>query len=142
MPVQAPSKGKPRVGQIAGAAYKVIGAPGQGTHSFSAGPNNWESDNAVDLRMPVGTPLYAAFDGTIGNQFGSLGSGGRFAGLRLHLVGKGDELYYAHLSKFAPGIKPGTRVRAGQLIGYSGSANGVPHLHLGDRNGNVIGRLV
>jgi murein DD-endopeptidase MepM/ murein hydrolase activator NlpD len=111
---------------------KIIGTPGQGTHTLG----NWESDNAVDVSMPEGTPLYAVANGVIGPQFGSLGEGGRFAGLRLHLKSKGNEWYYAHLSKFAPGLKPGTRVKKGQLLGYSGSANGVAHLHLGQRAGD------
>jgi len=40
------------------------------------------------------------------------------------------------LEKFAPGIAPGARVRRGQIIGYSGSANGVAHLHEALRRGN------
>lgn len=98
---------------------------------------NWESDNAVDLLTPRGTPVYAMFNGTIGSQFGALNSRDpKMAGLRLHLLGKNNELYYAHLSRFAPGLHPGQRVKKGQLIGFSGTANGVDHLHLGYRNGN------
>jgi len=117
---------------------KVIGLPGQGTHSYGAAPNNWESDNAVDLAVAVGTPVYAVAAGVIGSQFGPLTSSGgsRFAGLRLHLVAKANEWYYAHLSKFAPGIKPGVRVKRGQLLGYSGSASGVAHLHFAQRAGD------
>jgi len=118
---------------------KVIGTPYQGTHAkafnVSGGSDNWESENANDIRVPVGTPIYAVANGTIGSSFGSLGSGGRFAGLRLHLQGAKNEWYYAHLSKFAPGLKPGVRVRAGQLLGYSGEANGVPHLHIASAQG-------
>ncbi len=119
---------------------KIIGMPYEGTHGKSfnvrGGSDNWESENAVDFSVPVGTPVYALADGVIGSQFGSLGSGGRFAGLRLHLVSKVNEWYYAHLSKFAPGLQPGTRVRRGQLLGYTGSANGVPHLHLASKKGS------
>jgi murein DD-endopeptidase MepM/ murein hydrolase activator NlpD len=61
------------------------------------------------------------------------------AGLRLHLNTKDNEFYYAHLSAFAPGIKPGAKVKRGQIIGYSGSANGSPHLHLGVRSGDPRG---
>lgn len=112
---------------------KIIGTPYKGTHSKSIN-NNWESENAVDIAMPKGTPLYATEDGTIGNQIGSLGSGGRFAGLRVHLDGKENSLYYAHLSKLA--VKAGQQVKKGQLIGYSGEANGVQHLHLATKSGN------
>lgn len=114
---------------------KIIGRPYEGTHTLG----NWESDNAVDLAVPVGTPIYAVAGGTIGKQFGKLTEGGgRFAGLRLHLVTDGNEFYYAHLSKFAPGIKPGVKVKAGQLLGYSGEANGVAHLHFGEENGSPV----
>lgn len=113
---------------------KIIGTPYSGTHTLG----NWESDDAVDIAMPVGSPIYATENGVIGSQFGSLGasSGSRFAGLRLHLKSPDNEWYYAHLSRFAPGIKPGARVRKGQLIGYSGEANGVAHLHLGVKRGD------
>jgi murein DD-endopeptidase MepM/ murein hydrolase activator NlpD len=111
---------------------KIIGVPHQGTHTLG----NWESDNAIDIALPKGTPIYAPASGTIGSQFGSLGKGGRFAGLRLHLISPGNEFYLAHLSRFAPGIQPGARVKAGQLIGYSGVANGVEHLHIGARKGD------
>jgi len=113
---------------------KIIGTPYSGTHTLG----NWESDNAVDVSVPIGTPIRAPFSGTIGSQFGSLGEGGRFAGLRMHVVGRGNEAYLAHLSKMAPGIKPGARVRAGQIVGYSGEANGVPHLHFGLERGNPL----
>ena len=104
---------------------------------------NWESDNALDLGTAFGTPVYAAFGGTIGNQFGSLNSNNPLmAGLRLHLLGGNDELYYQHLSKFAPGIKPGVKVKPGQLLGYTGRANGVDHLHIGDRTGAYINMLL
>lgn len=111
---------------------KVIGTPGSGTHTLG----NWESDRALDVAMPVGSPIYAPFGGTIGSQFGSLGSSGRFQGNRLHIVNPKNEWYGAHLSRFAPGIRPGVSVRPGQLIGYSGSASGVAHLHEGLKYGN------
>lgn len=119
---------------------KVIGGPYQGTHAKAfneaGGSDNWESENAYDIAVPVGTPIFAVRDGVIGPQFGSLGSGGRFAGLRLHLVaGGGLEYYYAHLSRFAHGIEPGTHVHVGEIIGYSGEANGVAHLHIAVNHG-------
>lgn len=114
----------------------LIGTPGQGTHSWSAPPNNWESDNALDIAIPNGTNVLAVADGVIGPQFGPLDSSNpRFAGLRLHLVTHDNEWYYAHLEKFAHNIHPGTHVKTGQTLGYSGSANGVAHLHLGQLKG-------
>lgn len=131
-------------GGILAGAGKIIGTPFAGTHSkaFNAagGSNNWQSENAVDIAVPVGTPVYAKEPGTLGNT-GSLGLGGRFAGLRVNLVGRANSYYYAHLSKLAPGIRQGVRVQAGQLLGYTGSANGVAHLHYAVQRGDPRGAL-
>lgn len=115
---------------------KVIGLPYQGTHTLFG---NWESDNAVDIAAPKGTPVYATEGGTIGSQIGALSTGGdpKLLGLRLHLDTKGNEWYYAHLSKIL--VKPGQRVQEGQLLGYSGEANGVAHLHIASKNGSPVG---
>lgn len=114
----------------------LIGTPGYGTHSFSAPPTNWESDEAIDVGTTYGSPVYAVKSGTIGQSFGSLDSQDpRMAGLRLHLETGGDEFYYAHLSKFAPNIHPGTHVTEGELLGWSGQANGVDHLHFAEQAG-------
>lgn len=113
-----------------GAKTQLIGGPGQGTHTLG----NWQSDNAIDLRVQEGTPIYALADGVIGSRIGSLGKGGRFAGQRLTLESANNAFYYAHLKSLA--VQAGQRVRKGQLLGYSGSANGVPHLHLGTRRGD------
>jgi murein DD-endopeptidase MepM/ murein hydrolase activator NlpD len=110
---------------------KIIGTPHSGTHTVG----NWESDNAVDIAMSKGTPIRAPFGGIIGSRIGSLNSSNpRFAGLRVHLQGAGDELYFAHLSRLT--VKAGQRVKPGDIIGYSGVANGVAHLHLGSRSGD------
>jgi hypothetical protein len=110
-----------------------------GTHDPNIPPNNWESDNALDLGVPVGTDVLAVDDGTIGSEFGPLQSNDpRMAGLRLHLETATNEWYYAHLSKFAAGLAPGVKVKAGQKLGESGAAGGpppVPHLHLGCKTG-------
>jgi murein DD-endopeptidase MepM/ murein hydrolase activator NlpD len=113
---------------------KVIGTPFHGTHTLG----NWESDRALDVAVPIGTPVRSPFGGVVGSQFGSLGasSGSRFAGLRLHIANPQNEWYGAHLSRFASGIRPGARVRPGQVIGYSGSASGVAHLHQALRSGD------
>lgn len=122
---------------LGGAHFKPLGQPYQGTHSVAmnvpSGSNNWESENAIDLGTPIGTPIYAVANGTIGSQIGPMGTG-RFAGNRVHLVTKGNEFYYAHLSKLA--VKAGQTVQKGQLIGYSGAADGVAHLHIAAKNGN------
>lgn len=117
---------EPKTGYPLAKRGQIIGVPYQGTHTRG----NWESDRACDVAVPVGTPVLACFPGVIGPQFGPLASHDpRLLGLRLHLVGAGDEAYYAHLSSFADGINPGDHVQTGDRLGSSGSANGVAHLH-------------
>jgi murein DD-endopeptidase MepM/ murein hydrolase activator NlpD len=108
----------------------VIGVPYQGSHTLFG---NWESDNAVDISVPVGTPVYATESGVIGSRIGAFSSGDpHLQGLRVNLQGKNDAFYYAHLSRLA--VHAGQRVAKGQLLGYSGSANGVAHLHFASEN--------
>jgi murein DD-endopeptidase MepM/ murein hydrolase activator NlpD len=89
---------------------------------------NWQSNNAWDIGVPVGTPVYAVSDGVIGSGVGVQSS--RSAdGARLTLTGPDNSYWYGHLSKI--NVRPGQRVTAGQLLGYSGaSQNGAAHLHI------------
>jgi murein DD-endopeptidase MepM/ murein hydrolase activator NlpD len=136
--------GVPAAGAPASAYVYPLGVQGQiigcpfvpgSTHSPFAVPNNLASDNAVDIAVPVGTPVYAVADGVVGRQIGPLDSTDpRMAGLRVHLDTSGVRFYYAHLSRID--VFPGEYVRAGQQIGLSGSANGAAHLHFAQDVGN------
>ena len=81
----------------------------------------------VDFAVPTGTPVMAAGAGTI--QFMGRASGyGNFVKIS---HGNGYATDYGHLSRFAPGMRVGARVRQGQVFAYSGMtgmATG-PHLH-------------
>lgn len=129
--VGLPTAGLGAPGQLVGVHGPIIGTPYSGTHTLG----NWQSDNAIDIRVPVGTPVYAPESGVIDpSRYGSLGSSNpRMAGLRLTLVGQ-NPAYFAHLSRLV--AKPGQRVKAGDLIGYSGSANGTSHLHFAVQSGH------
>jgi murein DD-endopeptidase MepM/ murein hydrolase activator NlpD len=117
-------------GEIIGCPF----APGS-THSPFVAPNNLASDNAVDIAVPVGTPVYAVEAGVVGPQIGPLDSTDpHMAGLRVHLDTPGVHFYYAHLSQID--VLPGQYVEAGQQIGLSGSANGAAHLHFAQDVGN------
>jgi len=81
----------------------------------------------TDYAANTGTRVYSTADGTI-TRAGWWGGYGRVIEVR-HV--NGYRTRYAHLSFIAKGIKPGVRVRQGQLIGHvgaSGLATG-PHLH-------------
>jgi hypothetical protein len=127
-------------GRMLGGEFSVGGGQGQGTHSRGEGPDNWQSDNAVDLMAPKGTPIYATVGGIVSPTagFGAMGpASSRFGGSRLTIQAEdGNEHYFAHLSSYAKGIRPGARITPGQLIGYVGTANGVDHLHYAVRDGD------
>ncbi len=82
--------------------------------------------HGLDYAAPVGTPVSAIGDGTV--VFA--GKKGQYGNLVIIKHPNGYKTYYGHLSRFG-GIKSGTKVRQGQIIGYVGStglATG-PHLH-------------
>jgi murein DD-endopeptidase MepM/ murein hydrolase activator NlpD len=88
---------------------------------------------------PTGTPVYATGDGIV--QFAGTSSGyGRNIRIR-HPKAKRATLY-AHLSRIPDEIRPGTRVKRGDVIGYSGNTglSTSPHLHyeIHDLNGEPI----
>lgn len=120
----------------------VIGWPGIGTHSYVFPPNNWESDQAWDISVPRGSKIIAVAAGKIGPAFGPLPNPDpRFDGIRLHVVTADNEFYYAHLSATTPGLGPGDIVKQGEILGLSGVANSVPHLHIGVKRIIPIGSL-
>ena len=117
------------LGTVNGTFIQGPAAPG-GTHdpqfNLTHGSYNWQSIWAVDLGVPIGTPVYASFSGSIVTVHS--GETGRFAGISVGLdSGRGLAAYYAHLSQVD--VTPGQSVVAGQLIGATGEANGVAHLH-------------
>ena len=81
----------------------------------------------TDWAAPIGTPVVAAFAGTIAVA----GDGGTYGNLIKMTHPGGTETRYAHLSAFAEGIKAGKNVGAGELIGYIGTTGRStgPHLH-------------
>ena len=81
----------------------------------------------TDFAAPKGTPIMASGNGII-TKAGWCGGGGNCVKIRHNST---YETVYAHMSKFARGIKNGVRVKQGQTIGYVGSTGKStgPHLH-------------
>ena len=81
----------------------------------------------TDFAAPMGTPIMASGDGVI-KKAGWCGGGGNCVKIKHNST---YQTVYAHMSKFARGIKPGVRVKQGQTIGYVGSTGKStgPHLH-------------
>lgn len=85
---------------------------------------------AIDILAPRGTPVYAVDDGRLVRLFNSVPGG-----LTVYQFDPQGQLayYYAHLDRYAPGLKEGAVVRRGELLGYVGSTGNAspdaPHLH-------------
>ena len=81
----------------------------------------------VDFGAPTGTPIFAAGDGVL-EKVGWINGYGRYILIRHNSTYK---TAYAHMSGWAKGIRRGTRVYQGQIIGYVGSTGNStgPHLH-------------
>ena len=81
----------------------------------------------TDFAAPVGTPVMASGAGTV-EYSGWKGGYGKFISIRHSPV---YQTNYAHLQDYAKGIRRGTRVQQGQVIGYLGSTGSStgPHLH-------------
>jgi murein DD-endopeptidase MepM/ murein hydrolase activator NlpD len=95
-------------------------------HRFHPVLNEYRPHYGVDYGAPVGTPVQVTANGVVASA-GWEGGGGNVVKIR-HA-----ERYmtaYLHLSRFAPGIRAGARVRQGDVIAYTGAtglATG-PHL--------------
>ena len=81
----------------------------------------------TDFAAPMGTPIMASGDGVV-KKAGWCGGGGNCVVIRHNST---YQTIYAHMSKFAKGIKSGVRVKQSQIIGYVGSTGKStgPHLH-------------
>jgi murein DD-endopeptidase MepM/ murein hydrolase activator NlpD len=85
---------------------------------------------AVDILSPRNTPVHAVTDGTIAKIFESKAGG--------HTIYQFDRdgrlcYYYAHLERYADGLRDGQTVEQGDVIGYVGTSGNAPantpHLH-------------
>jgi murein DD-endopeptidase MepM/ murein hydrolase activator NlpD len=81
----------------------------------------------IDWAAPVGTPILAAGNGVV-EEAHRKGGYGNYVRIR---HANSYQTAYGHMSRIAPGIKEGVKVKQGQIIGYVGAtglASG-PHLH-------------
>lgn len=126
-----------RKGSVAGHAYELPWKGGPFRISQGAGGdfshNSPKGRYAVDVAMPVGTPIIAARAGTVlkvrNNQGGRLPDpAGNFVRI---LHDDGTHSAYLHLQRGSVAVKPGQQVKAGTLLGKSGNTGRStgPHLH-------------
>jgi murein DD-endopeptidase MepM/ murein hydrolase activator NlpD len=85
---------------------------------------------ALDILAPRNTPVVAVEDGTIARLFLS-----KAGGITVYQFDPAREYcyYYAHLERYADGLKEGDAVHRGQVLGYVGTSGNAPkntpHLH-------------
>lgn len=110
--------------------------PEQLRDSYADARSGGRVHNAIDIMAPGGTPVLAAADGTIHRlRTGGLG------GVTIYQIGEDGRTlyYYAHLQRYAAGMRDGLPVRRGQVIAYVGdtgnAGDGNYHLHFS------VGRL-
>ncbi|HYW07451.1 MAG TPA: M23 family metallopeptidase [Longimicrobium sp.] len=98
--------------------------------SYSAPRSGGRVHSAIDIMAPRGTPVVAAGDGTILK----LRTGGMGGVTVYQLARDGRTLYYyAHLQRYAAGIREGIPIQQGEVIAYVGDTGnagaGNYHLH-------------
>lgn len=109
----------PAQGRVSSEYGRRAPIPGVTTGTLHAG---------IDIANKVGTPVYAAFAGTVVST-GVNGVAGRSGRYILIANPDGERQYYGHLNKIR--VKAGQKVKQGQRIGDMGATGNVtgPHLH-------------
>jgi murein DD-endopeptidase MepM/ murein hydrolase activator NlpD len=85
---------------------------------------------AIDILAPRGTPVKAVEDGRVARLFFS-----KAGGITIYQFDPTERFcyYYAHLDRYAPGLRENDQIRRGQVIGYVGTTGNAPketpHLH-------------
>ena len=111
----------------------VDGVDADDLHDTFSDPRGKRTHQAIDIMAPRHTAVRAVEDGVIAKVYYSKGGGG----LSLYQFNPTNTYcyYYAHLDRYAAGIRDGVSVRRGQIIGYVGSTGNAspdaPHLHFG-----------
>jgi peptidoglycan LD-endopeptidase LytH len=98
--------------------------------TFTEARGSARKHEALDVLAPRHTPVLAVEDGTIAKLFFS-----DAGGITIYQFDATQAFcyYYAHLQRYADGLKEGAAVRRGEVIGYVGTTGNAPretpHLH-------------
>lgn len=105
-------------------------APEKLVRSYHDNRSGQREHEAIDILAPRNTPVVAVEDGTLAKLFNS-----KAGGLTIYQFDPGQQYsyYYAHLDRYADGVREGDKVRRGQVLGYVGTSGNAPkdtpHLH-------------
>jgi murein DD-endopeptidase MepM/ murein hydrolase activator NlpD len=100
------------------------------TDTFNDMRGSSRRHEALDVLAPRNTPVLAVEDGTIAKLFVS-----DAGGITIYQFDPSSQYayYYAHLERYADGLKEGAAVKRGQVLGYVGTTGNAPrdtpHLH-------------
>ena len=98
--------------------------------SFTDARGSSRRHEAIDILAPRGTDVLAVEDGKVAKMFTS-----DAGGLTLYQFDPSETFvyYYAHLDSYAPGLKEGSVLRKGDVVGFVGTTGNAPkntpHLH-------------
>ncbi|MCT4613397.1 MAG: peptidoglycan DD-metalloendopeptidase family protein [Marinifilaceae bacterium] len=101
----------------------------------------YRAHHGIDYAAPTGTPVLAIGDGLVVKKGYQRRGGGRYVKIKHNSV---YTTTYMHFSRFGKGIRPGVRVKQGQVIGYVGASGLATGPHLDFRvfkNGKAINPL-
>jgi murein DD-endopeptidase MepM/ murein hydrolase activator NlpD len=108
----------------------VQGVRGQALQDTFTDGRTGGAHEALDIPAPRGTPVRAVDDGPLVKLFTSVPGG-----LTIYQFDPAGQLayYYAHLDRYAEGLREGMALRRGDIIGYVGTTGNAPpdapHLH-------------
>lgn len=109
---------------VEGVAYSAL------SDTFDQPRGTQRHHEALDIMAPQGTPVRAVADGKVAKLFDS-----KAGGITLYQFDPAEKYayYYAHLDRYADGVKEGMDVKRGDLLGYVGVTGNAdpdaPHLH-------------
>jgi len=123
-----PSPSQP--GSLPTLAMPIAGVDPHTLHSNFSESRGGHTHEALDIMTPRGTPVLAVAEGNVVKLFNS-----KPGGLTVYQFDNTQKwcFYYAHLDRYADGLKEGMLLRKGEVLGYAGSTGdaspNAPHLH-------------
>lgn len=132
-PYASPATSPPAPGAPTGAPSLRMPVAGVDPHTLQSNfsqTRGGQAHEAIDVMAPRGAEVLAVAEGNVVKLFTS-----KQGGLTVYQFDNSRTwcYYYAHLDRYAPGLKEGTLLRRGDVLGYVGSTGNAspdaPHLH-------------
>jgi murein DD-endopeptidase len=107
---------------------RLVGGPVDDYEQVTSLLRDGRGHKGVDFKTPVGTPVHATFAGVVKRRNWNFHGNGNCLEIE---DAKGRRSMFLHLSEIEPAVRPGVRVKPGQLVAHSGNTgrSTAPHLH-------------